>query len=289
MWAGPKKPEASSIGELLLCLGIREGGGEEIGFQSPVRTEAVGKGPSSGSCNYGETRLLSQKGCRNRERVMKRHSSISQAPFEVLSEHSHWPIPTGSQKTREYGWCCLQRSVPWDTRSGQRVKNKWWVGTENNFAKENNQHYICSTDWRNTGAEVIISPRSAKSIPTANDTLCFLVICDFPVQSAFHIRNLWMQKGQLYYSTLDKGLEHPRVLLSAGVLERVCGGYRGTTEFCFLEKGLTMGRNFSFFRAEREIRSSECLTWELRKLQQGRVKQLPHGSPAGPWESWGWV
>lgn len=27
MWAGPKKPEASSIGELLLCLGIRGGRG----------------------------------------------------------------------------------------------------------------------------------------------------------------------------------------------------------------------------------------------------------------------
>lgn len=45
-----------------------------------------------------------------------------------------------------------------------------------------------------------------------------------------------------------------------------------------------MRRNFSFFRAEREIRSAECLNLELRKLQQGKVKQLPHGSPAGSWE-----
>lgn len=46
------------------------------------------------------------------------------------------------------------------------MENKWWVGAENNFAEENSQHYSYSREWRDTGARVTISSRSAAmSIP----------------------------------------------------------------------------------------------------------------------------
>lgn len=58
------------------------------------------------------------------------------------------------------------------------------VEIENNLAKENNQYYLCSTEWRNMGARVNnLSKVSSKASTKLKITLhlSFGVTCDFPV------------------------------------------------------------------------------------------------------------
>lgn len=171
-------------------------------------------------CSYGETWLL--KGCET-GREWWRHSPAFLSTFWTLVGAFHWPISTGSQKARESGWCCLLRLVPQDIRKVHGVKNKWWVGTESNFTKENYQHYSYSVEQRNTRAGVTPSRSAAKSIPNWKghsllySHLWFSCIVGLSYLELADVER-GDEKGWQYQSILlYKGHEHPWILVSPGV------------------------------------------------------------------------
>ena len=100
--------------------------------------------------------------------------------------------------------------------------------------------------------------------------LCFLVICDFPGQSASHIWNLWI--WNLVMRRAD--CTTPFYIRDSCILEfwYLQGPWNqspvdveGPTVFCLREERLTTRSSCSSLTAEREIRSSKCLKLGLRK------------------------
>lgn len=128
---------------------------------------------------------------------------------------------------------------------------------------------------------------------TENDTLCFLVICDFLGQSASHIWNLWvwdleMRGADCITPFYVRDLSIVEFWYLQGPWNQSPVDVEGPTVFCFREERLTTRRSFSSLTAEREIGSSKCLKSGLRKLQHEK-EAASWGSPAGPWGSPGWV